>query len=153
MILATLCYIRKNGKVLMLHRTKKKSDIHQGKWVGLGGKFEKGETPDKCVMREVKEESGLTPKNLTFHGTILFDSFKGNDWFVFIYSATDYKGTITESSEGKLAWINETELLTLELWEDDKIFLPWILEGKLFSAKFDDTKEKHTLESVTFYKQ
>ena len=138
MILATLCYIKHNGKTLMVHRNKKPNDIHAGKWNGLGGKFEVGETPEECIKREVQEEAGLIIQNPRLHGLLVFTNFKGNDWYVFVFTATEFVGELSESSpEGRLEWVDDDKLTELSLWESDHIFLPWIEAGKFFSAKFD----------------
>ncbi|MCX7798603.1 MAG: 8-oxo-dGTP diphosphatase [Melioribacter sp.] len=137
MQLATLCYIIHNDKTLMLHRIKKKNDIHEGKWNGLGGKFQPGETPEECVIREVKEESGLLIKNPKLHGFITFPLFDGKkDWYVFLFTANEYEGKLIDSKEGNLQWIPNEKLLELNLWEGDKIFIPWLFQNKFFSAKF-----------------
>ncbi len=137
MILATLCYVKNNGKTLMVHRNKKPNDIHAGKWNGLGGKFEAGETPEECIRREVKEEAGLVIQNPPLHGLLLFTNFKGNDWYVFVFTANEFDGELLESSpEGGLAWIDDNKLTSLNLWESDHIFLPWLKAGNFFSAKF-----------------
>jgi len=152
MILATLCYIRKDGKTLMLLRNKKENDIHEGKWNGLGGKFEAGESPEDCVIREVKEESGLKIKAPKLHGVISFPKFDGkNDWYTFIYSAKEYEGEIIDSREGELYWIDDDKVLNLNLWEGDKIFLKWIYEDKFFSAKFIYVDGKLQDYVVSFY--
>lgn len=121
----------------MVHRNKKVNDIHEGKWNGLGGKFEAGETPEECVVREVYEESGLSIENPKLCGLLLFPDFKGNDWYVFVYTANEFRGELIDSPEGRLEWIPDTQLLDLNLWESDHIFMPWIREGKFFSAKFN----------------
>jgi len=136
MILATLCYLRHNSHTLMLHRVKKENDMHAGKWNGLGGKFEAGESPEECVIREVKEEAGLTIRNPRLCGLLMFPNFKGNDWYVFTFTATEFDGALIESSEGNLKWIPDDQVASLPLWESDHIFLPWIHESKFFSAKF-----------------
>ena len=137
MQLATLCYVIDKNKTLMLHRIKKKNDVHEGKWNGLGGKFEHGETPEECVIREVKEESGLQIKNPKMHGFITFPMFDGKkDWYVFLFTARDFEGELIDSHEGKLEWIPNNQLLKLNLWEGDQIFIPWLLNDKFFSAKF-----------------
>jgi 8-oxo-dGTP diphosphatase len=137
MILATLCYVKHNGKTLMVHRNKKPNDIHEGKWNGLGGKFEAGETPEMCIRREVEEEAGLIIQNPLLHGLLVFTNFKGNDWYVFVFTATEFEGELLGSSpEGRLAWIDDEKLTSLNLWESDHIFLPWLKAGKFFSAKF-----------------
>ena len=133
------------------HRNKKPNDIHDGKWNGLGGKFEAGETPEECVIREVMEESGLLIQNPRLHGLFMFPNFKENDWYVFVYTAMEFTGALIDSPEGSLEWIPDEQLTSLNLWESDPIFFPWIAEGRFFSAKFDyegDTMQGH---SVVFY--
>jgi 8-oxo-dGTP diphosphatase len=138
MILATLCYIKHNGKTLMVHRNKKANDIHEGKWNGLGGKFEAGETPEMCITREVQEEAGLIIHNPRLHGLLVFTNFRGNDWYVFVFTASEFEGGLLEASpEGTLEWIDDDKLTSLNLWESDHIFFPWIAQGKFFSAKFE----------------
>lgn len=137
MILATLCYLKHNGKTLMVHRNKKANDIHEGKWNGLGGKFEAGETPEMCVRREVEEEAGLVIQNPRLRGLLMFPKFKGNDWYVFVFTATEFSGELIESPEGRLEWIEDGKLTALNLWESDRIFLPWLEQGKFFSARFE----------------
>ena len=134
---ATLCYIKKENKVLMLHRIKKVNDIHEGKWNGLGGKIEQGETPEECIIREVYEESGLKIESPILKGIITFPLFDGeNDWLVFVFLSDKFSGNIIESNEGKLEWIDKDKILALPLWEGDKIFLPWVFDETFFSAKF-----------------
>lgn len=137
MILATLCYVKRDGKTLMVHRNKKPNDIHEGKWNGLGGKFEAGETPEECIRREVEEEAGLVIQNPRLHGLLMFPKFKGNDWYVFVFTATEFSGELIESPEGRLEWVEDDQLTGLNLWASDHIFLPWIEAGKFFSAKFE----------------
>lgn len=150
--LATLCYVRSNGKTLMIHRVKKENDYHEGKWNGLGGKLEQGETPEECVIREVKEEAGLTIMNPRMHGFITFPLFDGkNDWYVFIYSADTFEGSLIDSPEGNLAWIENENLFDLNLWEGDEIFIRWMLDNKFFSAKFNYTNGKLKNYEVVFY--
>jgi len=152
MILATLCYLKKNGRTLMLHRVKKENDMHHGKWNGLGGKLEIGETTQECVVREVYEESGFVIKNPKMHGMILFPMFDGkNDWHVFVFSAKSFVGRIKESNEGKLAWIDDKKLTRLNLWEGDKIFFKWTKKNKFFSGKMIYKKGKLKNYSVNFY--
>ena len=137
MILATLCYIRRDGKTLMIHRVKNKNDIHAGKWNGLGGKLESGETPEECVIREVREESGLEIFEPRLKGILTFPGFANDvDWYAFVFVAKDFRGQITESSEGYIHWIDDSDLLELELWEGDRIFLPWLEKPGFFSGKF-----------------
>jgi len=136
MILATLCYIKYDGCTLMVHRNKKANDIHEGKWNGLGGKFEAGETPEECAIREVHEEAGLSIQNPKLCGLLLFPKFKGNDWYVFVFTADEFNGELSDSPEGHLEWIPDNRILDLSLWASDHIFMPWIEAGRFFSAKF-----------------
>jgi 8-oxo-dGTP diphosphatase len=152
MKLATLCYVRKNGKTLMIHRVKKENDYHQGKWNGIGGKFDQGETPEECVIREVEEETGLKIKFPHLHGLLTFPMFDGNDdWYVFVYTANEFEGKLIDSKEGNLAWIPNDELTNLNLWDGDKYFLPWLFQDKFFSAKFNYEDGKMKDYNVTFY--
>ena len=154
MKLATLCYVmNKNNKTtLMIHRTKKANDYHEGKWNGLGGKFERGESPEECAIREIKEESGLMVKSLRMNGFITFPNFDGiDDWYVFIFTADEYKGEMIDSAEGKLEWIPNDKITKLNLWEGDKIFLEWLYQDKFFSAKFNYENGKYKDYSVCFY--
>ena len=152
MQLATLCYIKNDNKTLMLHRVKKENDIHEGKWNGLGGKFEPGETPEECVIREVKEESGLDIIKPKLHGYISFPAFDEiQDWFVFVFSAEEFSGDLIESSEGNLEWIVDNKLNGLNLWEGDKIFMKWMADDKLFSAKFIYKNKRLISHNVHFY--
>jgi 8-oxo-dGTP diphosphatase len=151
---ATLCYIRdKNSdKTLMMHRVKKENDMHEGKWNGLGGKLEAGESPEECVIREVKEESGLVINNPIFKGFITFPAFDNyDDWYVFVFTADEFSGKLIDPDEGFLEWIPNNKILDLPLWEGDKIFLPWLENEKYFSAKFRYDKGKFTDYEVYFY--
>ena len=137
MKLATLCYVKHDQKTLMLHRVKKENDIHQDKWNGLGGKFDPGETPEECVIREVKEESGLLLKNPVLKGILTFPEFSaGEDWYVFVFVANKFEGELIESSEGNLQWIEDDQLLDLNLWEGDKYFLKYLNDDVFFSGKY-----------------
>lgn len=151
MILATLCYIKHDGCTLMVYRNKKVNDIHEGKWNGLGGKFEAGETPEECVKREVLEESGLLIERPRLHGLLVFTNFKGNDWYVFIFTASEFSGELIDSPEGRLEWIPDQNLTSLNLWESDHIFFPWIEAGEFFSAKFDYEGDKMRGYNVVLY--
>ncbi len=152
MKLATLCYLRKNGHTLMLHRIKKKNDMHQGKWNGLGGKLEPGESPEACVIREVEEESGLRIRNPRLHGVITFPAFDGfDDWYVFLFTATEFDGELIDSREGVLRWVPNDEVLSLPLWEGDRIFIPWLDEPHCFSARFVYKNGILQSHEVTFY--
>ena len=133
------------------HRNKKVNDIHEGKWNGLGGKVESGESPEECVIREVLEESGLSIRNPRLCGLLMFPKFKGNDWYVFVFTANDFVGELIESPEGKLEWIPDENMLDLNLWKSDHIFMPWIQEGKFFSAKFEYEGDEMREYNVVFH--
>lgn len=121
----------------MVHRVKKQNDMHQGKWNGLGGKLEPGETPEECARREILEESGLSVSRLELKGLLTFPKFsQGEDWYAFIFVAEAPEGELIDSPEGNLAWIPDSELLNLNLWAGDKIFIPWLDGPGFFSGKF-----------------
>lgn len=153
MKLSVLCYVLKDDCVLMLHRNKKDTDYHKGKWNGLGGKFEAGESPEACLLREVWEESGLTLTKWQYQGLITFPLFDGvDDWYTFIYTADGFNGTLVESGEGSLAWIPQTEVANLNLWDGDRIFLDWVFNKKEhFSAVFRYEQGQFVDHEVTFY--
>ncbi len=137
MKLATLCYLRQGGQTLMVHRIKKANDIHEGKWNGLGGKFEPGETPEECARREIFEESGLQVGKLELKGLLTFPLFARNeDWYAFVFVASDLQGSLIDSPEGDLEWIDNDRLTELNLWEGDRLFLPWLDRPGFFSGKF-----------------
>lgn len=152
MLASTLCYLRKDGKTLMLHRIKKDADVHKGKYNGLGGKFLPGETPEECVVREVREESGLEIKNPRLRAVMTFPEFKDHeDWLVFLFTADQFSGEISECNEGELKWIDDKDLLKLHLWEGDKLFLTWLEKDQFFSAKFYYKNGNLIDHKVTFY--
>ena len=119
----TLCYIEKDGCYLMLHRIKKKKDVNEGKWIGVGGHIEENEAPDECILREVKEETGLSLQNCIPRGLVTFvsDTYEG-EW-MHLYTATEFEGTLAECSEGVLRWVPKNEVEKLSLWQGDRIFL------------------------------
>lgn len=152
MKLATLCYVQKDGHTLMLYRNKKKNDYHEGKWNGLGGKFEQGESPEQCAIREVREESGLTMLNPHMAGFITFPMFDGkDDWYVFLFRCDEFTGDLINSDEGELAWIPNDKLFSLNLWKGDRTFLEWMFDNKFFSARFVYSGEKVESYSVEFH--
>lgn len=123
MILTTLCYIEKENQYLMLHRVKKNNDLNEGKWIGVGGKFEKDESPEECLIREVKEETGLELTAYDFRGVITFVSDQWETEQMFLYTATEFTGEIITCNEGDLQWIPKEDVLNLNLWVGDRIFL------------------------------
>lgn len=152
MKLATLCYLRQGGKTLMIHRIKKINDMHQGKWNGLGGKLEPGETPEECAIREIYEESGLKVHNPTWKGLLTFPGFANDeDWYAFVFVAREFEGEIIDSPEGDLHWIEDERLPELELWEGDRIFLPWLDQPGFFSGKFVYLNGRFIEHQVVFY--
>ena len=143
MRLTTICYIEQDGNYLMLHRTKKENDQSHDKWLGVGGKFDKDESPDECILREVKEETGLTLTSYQLHGVMTFVSDIWETEYMFIYTADEFEGELAECSEGDLQWIKKTEVMNLKLWEGDKIFLKKLIDGDgFFTVKMEYEGEK-----------
>ncbi len=152
MKLATLLYVQKDDKTLMLYRNKKENDYHEGKWNGLGGKFELGESPEECAIRELEEESGLIAKELILKGHITFPMFDGkDDWYVFVFTIPKFEGELIDCNEGHLEWIPNDELPKLNLWEGDKHFIHWLFQDKIFSAKFNYSNGVFIDYAVEFY--
>lgn len=136
----------------MLHRIKKANDIHQGKWNGLGGKLNPGESPQECAVREIFEESGLTARNPQLKGFLTFPAFaRDEDWYVFVFLVEDFEGKLIDSPEGYLKWVDNSELAQLNLWEGDAIFLPWLERRGTFSGKFIYQDGKLKTHQVAFY--
>ncbi|MBL8023468.1 MAG: 8-oxo-dGTP diphosphatase [Elusimicrobia bacterium] len=151
--LATLCYVKRAGKTLMMHRVKRSNDIHFGKWNGLGGKLFPGETPEECVIREVREESGLELRSPELKGFLTFPGFDGeDDWYVFVFVARKFSGVIGPCPEGDLSWIPDRKLASLPLWEGDRIFMKWLNGRKFFSGKFVYKNHRLKTFKVTFNK-
>jgi 8-oxo-dGTP diphosphatase len=137
----------------MVHRVKKENDMHAGKWNGLGGKMEPGETPEECAIREIFEESGLKVNNLTLKGIITFPGFYDQeDWYTFLFVIDDFKGQLIDSPEGQLKWIPNDELLDLSLWPGDRIFIPWLDDSGFFSGKFVYQAGELVEHDVIFYR-
>ena len=132
MKLTTLCYIIRGNKWLMLHRVKKDADENAGKWIGVGGKLEKGESPENCLYREVREETGLELETHTFRGIVTFCSDIWGDEMMFLYTAKDCGGRLKTCDEGDLAWIEKQEIFSLNLWEGDRIFLDLLQKDHAF---------------------
>jgi len=144
----TLCYIEKDNKYLMLHRTKKENDLNEGKWIGVGGKFEKDETPEECLLREVKEETGLTLTNYCLRAVVTFVSDKWQTEYMYLFTADEFTGSLTSCNEGELEWVDKDEVMDLNLWEGDRIFLKKLVEETgFFTLKVKYEGEK-LVESV-----
>lgn len=127
----TLCYITRDNSYLMLYRNKKSDDVNEGKWIGVGGKLEEGETPDACICREVREETGLTLTSYRRRGVIYFYADGWESEVIYLYSADGFAGELTqECNEGELRWIPISEIMDLNLWEGDRIFLRQLVEGR-----------------------
>ena len=121
---STLCYITRGDEVLMLHRVKKKNDINKDKWIGIGGKFEFEESPDECILREAKEETGLTLKRWQCRGVVTF--LTNGPWdgeYMYLFTADGFDGELKECDEGDLQWVSRDFLNQLPKWEGDRIFL------------------------------
>lgn len=134
-MLTTLCYIEKEDSYLMLHRIFKKNDVNKGKWIGVGGHFEKDESPEDCLLREVKEETGLTLTSYHFRGIVTFLlKDKGSELteYMCLYTADGYEGTLCACNEGVLEWVRKNEIFNLNLWEGDRIFLRLLQENRPF---------------------
>ena len=136
MINCVLCYLEKDGKYLMLNRNKKKNDVNSGKWIGVGGKFENGESPEECLIREVYEETGYTLNSYRFRGIVTFVSDIYDTEYMFLYTSTDFAGIEKICDEGELHWVDKNDVLDLPLWEGDKVFLRYLYEDRdVFSLK------------------
>lgn len=133
---STLCYIEKDKKYLMLHRVKKENDINKDKWIGVGGHFEAEESPEDCVLREVKEETGYTLTRYRFRGLVTFVSGNGLTEYMSLFTADGFEGEQIVCNEGTLEWVPISEIENLNIWEGDKIFLRLLVErDEFFSLK------------------
>ena len=140
--LTTLCYIEKDDKYLMLHRVKKEHDINKDKWIGIGGHFEGTESPEECLLREVKEETGLTLTEYRFRGIVTFVCGRECLEYMALYTASGYEGRMKECDEGNLEWVPKKSVYDLELWTGDKIFFRLLEENRpFFSLKLVYTSE------------
>ena len=132
----TLCYLERGDEYLMLHRTKKKNDENHDKWIGVGGKFEAGESPEDCMRREIFEETGLTVTAYRYRGIVTFVSDIYETEYMHLFTVTDWTGEARECDEGELAWIKKQKLFDLTLWQGDRIFLKLLQEDvPFFSLK------------------
>ena len=128
----TLCYIERGDEYLMLHRVKKKNDINQDKWIGVGGKFEDKESPEDCILRETFEETGLRLTDYRYRGLVTFVNIIYETEYMHLFTATGWEGTIGECSEGNLEWVKKSDVPGLPIWEGDKIFLRLLAEEEPF---------------------
>lgn len=136
MYLTTLCYIEKDSCYLMLHRIKKKKDVNKDKWIGVGGKFEPGESPEECMLREVREETGLTLTSWRLRGILTFLAEGWEMEYIFLYTADAFEGELASCEEGTLEWVEKSRIPDLNLWEGDRIFFDILEEdGPVFSLK------------------
>ena len=148
MINSTLCYLERGDAYLMLHRVKKKGDLNHDKWIGVGGKFEDGESPEDCILRETWEETGLTLTDYRYRGLVTFVSDEAPTEYMHLFDSEDFSGEIKECDEGDLEWIHRGRLLELTLWEGDRVFLRLLeTDCPFFSLKLRYEGE-HLAEAV-----
>lgn len=150
--LTTLCYLEDGKNYLMMHRVKKKQDVNKDKWVGVGGHFEANESPEDCLLREVKEETGLTLTSWHLRGIVTFLSDQWENEYMFLYTADGFEGTLLECDEGNLEWIPKSQVYSLPIWEGDKLFFKLLQENRpFFSLKLSyegDTLVKAVLDGT-----
>ena len=149
----TLCYIRRDGEWLMLHRVKREQDENAGKWIGVGGHVEKDETPEECLLREVKEETGLTLTSYRFRALITFVSDKQDPEMMCLFTADGFEGELITCNEGDLVWVPKEEVPKLPTWEGDAIFLKLLLEDedRFFTLRLVYEGDRLVEKSVHFY--
>lgn len=128
----TLCYLERDGQYLMLHRVKKSHDVNHGKWIGVGGKFEFQESPEDCLLREVREETGLTLKSWRYRGIVTFLYNDDEAEYMHLFTADGWTGTLRDCAEGELRWVPRDEVGKLNLWEGDRIFLSLLARDEPF---------------------
>ena len=153
--LTTLCYIEKDGKYLMLHRVKKEKDVNKDKWIGIGGHFEEGESPEECLLREVKEETGLTLTSYQLRGLVTFLNSQYESELMCVYTADGYSGELMECNEGDLCWVDKAMVPQLPTWEGDRVFLDLLLSGeeRFFSIKLRYDGEKLVEKKIQLYRE
>ena len=130
--LSTLCYLERDNKYLMLHRVVKKNDVNKDKWIGVGGHFEQDESPDECLLREVREETGYTLTSYRFRGIVTFVSGDGVTEYMHLFTADGFEGTPAECDEGVLEWVPISQIDDLNIWEGDKIFFRLLAQNAPF---------------------
>jgi len=132
MLMSSLCYITRGEEYLLLHRVKREHDANKDKWIGIGGKFEEGESPEECVLREVKEETGLTLTSWQYRGIVTFVSDRWPTEYMHLFSADGFEGKLTDCDEGVPEWISKRDFAALPQWEGDRIFLRLLEENAPF---------------------
>ena len=130
--LSTLCYIEQDERYLMLHRTVKKNDVNQDKWIGVGGHFEADESPEECLLREVEEETGYRLTSYQYRGIVTFVSGSGVTEYMSLFTADGFTGELIPCDEGELKWVDKSKIEELNIWEGDKIFFRLLNERKEF---------------------
>lgn len=141
----TLCYITRGSEYLMLHRVKKKNDENEGKWIGVGGKLEPNESPDECLLREVREETGLRLTSWRYRGIVTFVSDLWEGEYMHLFTADGFEGELQSCDEGELAWIDRKDIPNLPQWEGDRVFLRLLDEEiPFFSLKLCYTGDRLT---------
>ena len=141
----SLVHLEKDGCYLMLHRVRKDNDENRDKWVGIGGKFEPGESPEDCAVREVREETGLTMRSWSYRGIVTFVSDEWGTEYMHLFHSTDFSGELRDCDEGVLEWVDKERLLTLPIWEGDRIFLCLLdTDVPFFSLKLCYTGDRLT---------
>ena len=154
MKLTTLCYLERDGAYLMMLRNRKEHDENTGKWIGIGGKFREGESPEECLRREILEETGLTVGKVRFRGIVTFVSDLWGTEYMHLFTSEEFEGTVGECSEGTLCWIPKEEVLSLELWEGDRLFLPLLTEDKgFFSLKLEYRGDSLLRSTLNLYSE
>ena len=148
MKMTTLCYLERGDEYLMLHRTKKQNDENHDKWIGVGGKFEAGESPEDCMRREIFEETGLTVTDYRYRGIVTFVSDLYETEYMHLFTVTDWTGEARECDEGELAWIKKQKLFDLTLWQGDRIFLRLLQEDAPFFSLKLTYKGDELIEAV-----
>ena len=135
----TLCYLEKDNAYLMMHRVKKKNDENHDKWIGIGGKFENGETPYECARREIFEETGLTANALSYRGIVTFVSDIYGTEYMHLFTCNDFCGNVKDDcAEGELLWFNKNKITELPIWEGDKVFFSLLeSEKRFFSLRLE----------------
>ncbi len=143
--MTTLCYVKKDDAYLMMHRISKKNDVNKDKWIGIGGHFEEGESPEECLLREAYEETGLTLTSYRFRGIVTFSQEGYGTEYMCLYTADTFEGTMKECDEGTLEWVAKKDLLKLNLWVGDLIFLKLLMDD----APFFSLKLKYRGDELT----